>query len=307
MSSLSPIFIVGTGRCGTSMLLKIINNFTSIAIPPESHFIPVFLKNLHKYEPLSNDENILRLLKDIKEFPYVRDWNKSFHFDIKKVAEQVKSRTFQGVLEAIYSEFARQKGKKRWGDKTPPYITCMSDLYSLFPTAKFLHIIRDGRDCALSVIRCNWGPKNIYKSALWWRESLLKGQQELEYLRKVVPNIEKVYLEVKYEDILDNPGIELKRIFDFLQEPFDVEIIDKLKIRQDNKFKWKKRLSEREKQLFEQVAGDILRYYGYETNFEGLPRLSNFTKFYYSLDNRIKSLKNVYWDIKRAIYKTMQV
>jgi len=303
MDTQFPLFIVGSGRCGTSMLLKIINDFSSIAIPAESHFIPIFLKKINQYEPLTEDKNLLRLLNDIKDFPYVRDWD--MDFDIHKINDQVVERTYAGVVRAIYTEFARQKGKNRWGDKTPPYLGYISDICKLFPDARFLHIVRDGRDCALSVIKCNWGPNNIYKAAVWWRDSLLKGEVELEKCKTMVDDINSIYLEVRYEDILTNPEKLLKEVFDFIHEPFDKELLSKLKIKTNNKFKWKSKMCIKCQKVFEQVAGDMLDKFNYPRAFKELSPISPILEYYYLFDNRIKSINNIWWDIKRIIQGTM--
>jgi len=298
-----PLFIVGSGRCGTSMLLRIINRFTSIAIPSESHFIPVFKQKLHQYGDLKKKKNILKLIKDIGKFPYVRDWDMEFKAEV--IAEKVKQYSYAGILNAIYFEYAQQHGKSRWGDKTPWYLRCMSELAELFPNAQFIHIIRDGRDCALSVIECTWGPKNIYKASLWWKEALENGFREIEKLKKKFSDISNIYLEVRYEEILEDPKIQLKKIFEFIGERFNEQIISEFHIKRDNKEMWKSQMSLKQRKLFERVAGDVLKKLEYPTEFENLKAISHTEKIMYLIDNRIKSVKNIWWDLKRKWYGTM--
>ncbi len=301
----SPVFIVGSGRCGTSMLLRIINKYTSIAIPAESHFIPRFKKVISEYEPLEDDDNIFKLLLDIKNYPYVRDWD--FSFNENDIFKRINHRTYSGVIEAIYTAYALQRNKVRWGDKTPPYLSCMSELYQLFPDAKFIHIIRDGRDCSLSVIQCVWGPMNLYKAAFWWKNGMIRGRKQLEILKSVHSDIDNFYLEVRYEDILLDPNHWLKVIFEFIGERFDSKILDDFEFKTNNIYKWKEYLSDHEKKLFENIAGDLLSAYDYDCMICCNGNIPSVYKIYYSIDNKIRSLKNLLWDCKRKLYNKMYI
>jgi len=303
--NLRPLFIVGVGRCGTSMLLKLINEFTSIAIPAESHFIPKFARKLNRYGDLERRENLVKLLQDIKRFSYVKDWR--MDFNLERIVERVDEYNYSGVIRAIYSEFAYQNGKQRWGDKTPPYLLHMSELLAMFPDAQFIHIIRDGRDCALSVIECTWGPKNVFRAANWWKDSLDSGLRQAKMMRDSRLEISSTYLQIRYEDILDDPETQLKKIFEFLEEKFDREIIAKCHIKRNNKLKWQEKMSKEDRKLFEQVAGDMLEELGYRREFNELTPISGLVSLAYLIDNRIKSTRNIWWDMKRAWHGTMVV
>ena len=145
----------------------------------------------------------------------------------------------------------------------------------------------------------------MYKAALWWKNSLKKGFEERDKLCEQFGDISGIYLELRYEDILNNPKSELKRVFEFIGIEFEEGLLIENVIRKENKLKWVTAMSERDKRLFEQVAGDILEGLGYSLEFGNLSPVSGVANMLYLMDNRIRSFRNVWWDIKRKYYRTM--
>ncbi len=299
----NPIFIVGSGRCGTSMLLQIINRFSGVSIPAESHFIPSLYR---KYGDNYLDDNaILSLLADIKSSRYVSDWD--FKFNDCAIISNVHRKTYSGVIRSLYECYAGQKGKARWGDKTPSYLKDLVLLSKCFPDAKFIHIVRDGRDCALSVMKCAWGPMNLYKAALWWTNSMLKGKEQIDLLRKNREDFAEIYKEFKYEDMIRLPESNLRELFEFIGESFDSKLLENYEINRNNVYKWKSEFNENDKELFESVAGDVLRGYGYECSCKKQRSIPGYVRLLYLLDNFFKSHKNLMWDVKRKLLNKMYV
>jgi hypothetical protein len=292
LSEVKPIFVVGCGRSGTSMLLKILNQHSSIAIPSESHFLIDYMKKHDKYETLEDDRVIEKLFRDILNEPFVKEFKAKYN--IQQLVKSVKSRTYAGVVNAIYDTYRLQHNKARWGDKTPPYVHYINEILRIFPESQFIHIIRDGRDCALSVIEQPWGPKNIFRSALMWKRAVTDG---MEQGRKLPPS---QYIEIRYEKILTSPADELGRLFLFLDEPLGSDKLKAMDFKKGNYYKWKHRMSDRDKKIFEKIAGDLLEELGYERIYNPVNPLNAFEKAYYSIDNRVRTAKNIIFDIQRA-------
>ena len=143
----SPLFLLGSQRSGTTMLRLMLNNHSSLAIPHESAFITLWFEKLGAYGDLSNRENALRLLDAVSEHPLVKRG--------KLVADRdailsKPIRTYRDFIDAIFRTYAESLGKPRWGDKTPFYTPDIDILRRIFPEAKFVHLVRDGRDVILS-------------------------------------------------------------------------------------------------------------------------------------------------------------
>jgi hypothetical protein len=186
-------------------------------------------------------------------------------------------RSYRQILSRLYEEWMRREGKIRWGDKTPQYIAEIPTLLEIFPSSKIIHIYRDGRDVALSWVRNDFGPENIFTAVRRWKYFVNMGCR----VGATLPP--ETYLEISYEKLLSHPEATMRRVCAFLNEPFcrDVLTPKRLEIRairvhkhkrasgseivKSNAGKWKESMSPSDCVLFESIAGDLLRTLGYET------------------------------------------
>jgi len=154
MENSPPTFIVGCGRSGTTLLKMILNSHPDLAIPVESHFIYDIARRIVSGRfPASlthpNDWN--RFLEYLKNHRYLNRWGISLPLLFKRL-EGIEDRTYASMFTTIFKEFMQDEGKPRWGDKTPMNVNYIFLIDHFFPKAKFVHIIRDGRDVALSLL-----------------------------------------------------------------------------------------------------------------------------------------------------------
>jgi hypothetical protein len=188
--------------------------------------------------------------------------------------------------------YAEREGKSRYGDKTPGYVQEMPRLQRVLPEARFVHIIRDGRDVSLSHLRMNWGPETYAESARLWRNRIRKA-------RKQAAQIEH-YTEIHFEDVVGDTEGVLRRVCDFIDLEFDpvmlayheraeTRLAEKARElprknrppqpaearleshklakeppRSDRIGMWRERMTEAEIAEYEGVAGDMLAELGYE-------------------------------------------
>src|SRR5438094_522137 len=139
----SPVFVVGVARSGTTLLRVMLDSHPDLAIPYESTIIP-------KLWARRNELSRTELMDLILESKCLRLSGISRQAIIAKV-EELHSPSFADIIRAVFVANAQQHQKTRWGDKTPRYVEHIPLLASLFPSARFLHIIRDGRDVVLSL------------------------------------------------------------------------------------------------------------------------------------------------------------
>ena len=301
---LAPVMIIGHGSSGTSITGQMIRDYLRVSFGTESQFIPRYYYRLARYGDLAVDANLRRLVADIlDERWFVRCRKFGFETNVDAVLCGVAQRTYRGVLESIFGQLALHHRMARWGDKTPEYIHHLPVLRALFADARYIHLVRDGRDVALSVFDRFWGAKNIVTAALEWRFALERARgfaQTLEPGR---------LLELRYEDLLKDPRQTFARIIQFLRidDPDgrlldDIERRAALELKSNNFNKWKKKLTGRQQLEFDRIGGDLLAEYGYETATTEVRLPGSMKRALWSLDSRVRQWGRVdYW--KDDLYK----
>jgi hypothetical protein len=149
-----PFFIFSCGRSGSSLLSRMLNSHDRLAVPYESHLFNTFYPWLIYYGDLKNKKNQVRMVDDILSTDVLHDF--SPRLESRQVIDSIERNDFGGVVEAVLSCWARTQQKPRWGEKTPKHINFWRQILRYFPDAKFIHIVRDGRDTALSWIRARF-------------------------------------------------------------------------------------------------------------------------------------------------------
>ncbi len=279
-----PVFIIGVPRSGTTLLRYMINSSEAVYVPGESHFIPRFFGR-NPRGSLSRDDvdRITRAMRD--DYPlFLRKWQGpelTGEWLWRHMAEPTPS----ALLDAVYSEYARQRGACRWGDKTPIYTNHMLLIDELFPDAQFVHLVRDARDVALSTDE-KWGDRthvDIYYAAINWSQRTRNVEVAAHLLGE-----SRVHT-LRFEDLVADPPAELQRICRFLAIDYDQRmaqphLLGRKELRRksfsakvrtppdaSNQSKWKGAMPTRDIRLVQEVAGDVLRRYGYELADLGPP------------------------------------
>lgn len=280
MTTGPPVFIVGASRSGTSLLRDLLRSHPSLAFPEESQFIPAFYRG-HGHP--RSARHARALARRVLALHWVRH-GFSPTPDLETLAG---ARSYQEMISRLFEEVARGEGKPRWGDKTPRYTGEIPTLIELFPDAQVLHIYRDGRDVALSMLRRGYA-QNLFTAATLWRRRVARARRDG---RRFPTN----YAEVRYEDLLSHPEETMRAVCAFIGEPYTECVLRPTRrslapptgrpaligrrpapgmaslteIAAANTGHWRS-MSIDDRALFESVAGDLLAELGYET--EGLAR-----------------------------------
>lgn len=274
-----PIFVIGAPRSGTTLLRFMLCSHPRIYIPPESYFIPRFFQR-HPCSPMKRDRMIQILLLIFSRYrPFIKNWQEPRPAP-EAFIDSLPDLTAASFIDALYSQYARQFGKKRWGDKSPTYTGYVELLARIFPTAQFIHIIRDGRDVALSTLDAYRQDRyyvDLYYAAWTWKQRVRRA---FGSAAKLAPNR---YYELRYEDLTTRPEPLLRDICAFLGEEYVPEMTEPHRVaRQQSSSKgvhattreplttkrvarWRWEMSLADQRLFQAVAGDLLDELGYGT------------------------------------------
>ncbi len=265
-------FIIGSARSGTTLLRLILNAHPEVAVPPESRFITELWKG---QDEISVDE-FLTALGGHRLF---RVWNIDVA-DVRREIGEAERVPYADAVEAAYRAWARVKHKSCWGDKTPRYIENIPLLAQLWPEAKFVHQIRDGRNVVLSYADVPFGPKTLGKAADLWSQRVTAGLVEGRKLGS------GRYLEIRYEEFVADPAGKAKTLCDFLGIEFDSDMLDYAeKARTDilpraarynphvaepprtSLRAWENQMPDSHIEMFEAIAGDVLDMLEYPRRF----------------------------------------
>ena len=249
-----------------------LDRHSELAVPDESYFIPQ-LADLHRG---TIDADVFA--DDLRRIGTLRDWGVP--------VDEVRARLSPGMsvgaaIGTVYEVYATRQGKARWGDKTPMYMQHLGLLERLFPDAAYAHLIRDGRDAALSflampegIVTRTWAhPRTVADFACQWR-SEVRAARALG--RRVGP---ARYLEVRYEGLVEDTRHELGRICERAGLAFEPAMLDyagqvdvTAKPHQQSLRRpptpglrdWRQEMTAGDVARFEEVAGDLLAELGYE-------------------------------------------
>lgn len=217
-----PVFIVGMNGSGTTMLLDHMGEHPQLfGYRLETLFLPGYLIKAGKYGDLNDDTNFRRLWDDMRSEFAIRRVNSRMPFDLPDDWKDMP-RSVADVFDAMMLEFAAREGKTRWCEKTPSHIFHLDLLSEAFPSAKFIHVVRDGRDCAASCLR-RWGTHPVGASVRW-REAMQAG-------RKAAENLPGRFLEVVYEEITVRPEDAFRKICEFLDVTYDKAVLKAKRVR----------------------------------------------------------------------------
>ncbi len=277
-----PVFVVGFMRSGTSLLRAMLDEHPKLAVSTDSMFIPRFWHDRRRYGT-TNHIDARRLVADVLSYPRVREWELPESI-VSAALETLDEATFADAVRVVFEMYADARGKPTWGEKTPGYVLRLPLLASLFPDARFVHVIRDGRDATLSCLDRGVIANSVAVGADRWHQRVSKGVVDGRALGP------QRYLEVRYEELVADPTGVLSSVCDFLDLEFDPrmlgymdralsELPQRVRSRHDNLLKpptpglrdWRREMAPSDVAIFESVAGRLLDELGYERGVDRIP------------------------------------
>jgi hypothetical protein len=278
-STVAPFFIVGSGRSGSTLLRLMLASHSRIAIPKETWYLIELVEQFPCDRLLQESEIAEAIAVMINHYRWP-----DMGLDAAEMRRRVANMSgvrLRNLVEVVYRWHMEVEGKSRWGDKTPPYIEIVPALATLFGDAKFIHLIRDGRDVAKSFQKQGWyGPWMHGYTSEWLRAV------ELDIKLGMTPLNERI-LRVRYEDLVLHPEATLREICTFIDERFEDQMLlwqgqvnnaipDREKkfhsglnrdISPTDAGRWKREMTPREIFVAEALIGTQLSHFGYELRY----------------------------------------
>jgi hypothetical protein len=271
-----PLFIGGCERSGTTMLGALLGSHSQCLCIPESPFINDMLTHADLDEPVDPRTALARVAAD-ERFQLLWD----LPLDPRSIAPAEVGTTYPEILAWLVRAYGRKAGKPNvevWVDHTPTNFRRSRTLLRMFPAARFIHLVRDGRAVAASLLPLDWGPNNPLHAAEFWLARCALGlAAELDLGTTRV-------LRVRYEDVLEEAEANLRRITGFAGLEFEAGMVlgngfrpTRYHERQHHLVgqapdvsraaRWQQVFSRRDLEIFEAEAGDFLETLGYQPKY----------------------------------------
>lgn len=263
-SKMDAVFVGGCGRSGTTLFKEVLNRHPNLACGPETSLygLPFNINNIAVPWDIPVEE---------------------------LAALRGSSRNLIDFAERFAQRFLEQESKQRWVEKTPNNVRAISQILTWYPNARFIHVIRDGRDVACSLrnhpkeriengrivpIKTN---NSMHKCATRWRDDVMEGLAFREHPR---------VMEVRYEELVAQPAEHFAKVCAFIGESFDESMLSassegparpgqnlnnpgaSSSITPRATGRWKRDLTPDERTVVRDIAGELLVTLGYASNHD---------------------------------------
>ena len=129
------------------------------------------------------------------------------------------SADYADAVRSVYVAYAASHDADRYGDKTPPFVLHMELLAGLFPETRFVHVDRDGRDVARSLVQTSFAADRLARAAEVWQRRVTAGRASGVRLGP------ERHLEIRYESLVGEPAATLHSVCTFLELEFVDEML----------------------------------------------------------------------------------
>lgn len=293
MKNVIPLFILGNPRSGTSLFRIMLTSHPEICIPPECGFIQWWFNKYKNWSvrDSSNQIEVAKYMEDLASSKKIETWNLDYT-KLTQLISSCKPKNYAELSLLVLQQFCEQQNKQAiyLGDKNNYYIHHLDVIYKIYPSAKYIAIIRDGRDVACSYKNISKLkttskykpilPTDIESIAKEWGDN---NQEILNFGKKIGS---ENFIKIKFEDLLTNSRDVLETICSFLNVDFNINMLKYAELNKDNKIEpdqlmdWKKKtylapdvtgiskykeeLSVKEIETFQKINSGLLDLLGYE-------------------------------------------
>lgn len=266
------VVIVGSPRSGTTYLNEVFHHSLRCSISSEVKFIIPLKKRLARFGDLRVEDNLRKLVQQIHSqtvFQHMHHKRQIITTE-QEFLDRIEKPTYTDVIYAAIRLIADKKDNiHRLAYKFPGDVMHLTELADLLPSARFVHIIRDGRDVSESHKHKQWGSTNVYSGLHNWVKFTSQGRMDGKRLQP------ERYYEFRYEDLILSTPETVNKLITYINHGVPnaesaahmIDYVNATK-RVDRVYAWKSALTTRQQQLAEAVAGELLQELGYEVKFK---------------------------------------
>lgn len=278
----APVFLFGFERSGTTLLTMMIGAHPRLSCP-----LSVtgtwwdYAARLSEFGDLATPEDCARLSVALSENARLKLWN--VPFDPAAIASAARPGNYADIVDGFHDAAAQAEGKPRWVNMDIATLFRLEEVVQLFPNARFVQIIRDGRDVALSFKGYRYGGLNALEVAERWSVATVTADRIGAALGP------QRYMRLAYEDLILRSEETLDRFCDFIGESYDPAMLryaedvarkvpdDKRDLwpvldrppQSDKVRRWEREMPASERYVIEEAAGEALARFGYERSVSG--------------------------------------
>lgn len=300
---MQPILVMSSERSGSNLLRRMLAAHSRAAAPPPPHLWRIFQPLAGSYGRLDLEPNWRALLGDMLALTQVRESHLLWKHALspEEVVPRMRTTNVTGIAGALYEAYAAREGKSVWVAKENDLFDHALRIVGVYPEARFVYLVRDGRDVACSVRKIPTHDQHPYFIALEWRGEQRKA---IEVYQDLLPS-GRCRL-VRYEELIEAPERELGALCEWLGLPFEAGMLsfhedpesraDAQKtefwknldqpVMRSNRAKFLEELSPADVAVFESVAGAELVQLGYPLQAPRAPRIGGLQRFVFGLQNR---------------------
>lgn len=274
-----PAFLLATERSGSNLVRSILNAHPDLTAPHPLETAYPWRSTVPPSDLSASERR--GLVRDV-----LVNKNYSFHplvdpLSVSNVQERVESAeipSYLTVQESLYREYVEETGTRRWVSKDPGLWHYLDEVLSYYEDPKFVYLVRDARDVALSFKTSNVWKYHPYFTAGRWREEQRAGLALLDAL-----DDDRIHL-LRYRDLLEEPEPEARELCSFLGLPFEKRMLYyydtdeaerearsagafenlSIPIKSDNYAKFHDALTGEEIRIVETIAGEELEAFGFD-------------------------------------------
>jgi hypothetical protein len=295
------IFIIGSPRSGTTWLQTMIGSHPYVSTTVELTLFSAYTSPL--IQSWDRESFNLKTKPWVQGLPFI--WTEE---DFIEFLRDFLQKAYVKVLN-------KNQQATHILDKHPGYAKHVLDIYKLIPSARVIHIIRDGRDVVTSMIAAKrsvgFGTDKIENCAKIWVQSILSSRKAID--------MKSQFLEIRYEHLLENGYDVLNSVFQFcgleitndhVKEIYDQHNFDLMKserispdkdvlasvgvYRKGKNGSWKEDLTPLQIYIFKKIAGNMMQNLGYNVN--DYPRLNLFSAIYVPFMYYMKRFRSRFCD-----------
>lgn len=279
-----PVFIISSGRSGTTLMRSMLVAGGQIAIPAETQIIHVLPVKFHTTRGLGWEDRVRLIIASFESHRNFPLWQVNLADAYQKsLALPEKERSLARVINEVYFTYAAQAfpDAKVWGDQSPIHTFYLPYIKKVFPNARYMHLLRDGRDVVSSMVTRH-GDNYLFEAVLRWKTSIKRISS---FQKELTP---EQYLEVRYENLVREPEPTLQKVCDFIGIHYAQRMLDywKLPTTIEHKYKtfhenlgkpvfdssigkWRERLSKQQQEYVIKNLAVELHKLGYRDTSDG--------------------------------------